>query len=277
MHVHRHTSKLGLHGFSFGLISFDRVRIPPQNILGEVGQGFDIAQSSSVLYGRPNLAAVSLGLHEAAVALTTQHVSNRPRYKGAVADLGVVRDRLGRMSARAIMARILAYHAVDMLDRGQPCDMELIAAKAIGHELAAEAGRDAMELHGANALTEDYPLERIWRDMQTTYAPMRHRRSPAHPPRPEPPPRTPPPRRGDRPHAVVHPPRPPHTARPSRPGARPVKSPRARQPPYIRIAVRGPQPRRRPRIQARPAAGRTPPHPSPHTRPYPSLPSQRNA
>lgn len=171
VHVHRHTSKLGLHGFSFGLISFDRVRIPPQNILGEVGQGFDIAQSSSVLYGRPNLAAVSLGLHEAAVALTTQHVCNRPRYKGAVADLGVVRDRLGRMSARAIMARILAYHAVDMLDRGLSCDMELIAAKAIGHELAAEASRDAMELHGANALTEDYPLERVWRDMQTTYAP----------------------------------------------------------------------------------------------------------
>ncbi|WSN45876.1 acyl-CoA dehydrogenase family protein (plasmid) [Streptomyces sp. NBC_01334] len=171
VHVHRYASKLGLHGFSYGLITFDRVRIPPQNILGEVGQGFDIAQSSSILYGRPNLAAVSLGLHEAAVALTTQHVSDRPRYKGAVADLGVVRDRLGRMSARAIMARILAYHAVDMLDRGLPCDMELIAAKAIGHELAAEAGQDAMELHGANALTQEHPIERVWRDMQTTYAP----------------------------------------------------------------------------------------------------------
>ncbi|MGW0926772.1 acyl-CoA dehydrogenase family protein [Streptomyces sp. NPDC002755] len=44
-------------------------------------------------------------------------------------------------------------------------------SKAIGHELAAEAGRDSMELHGANALTDDYPLERVWRDMQTTYAP----------------------------------------------------------------------------------------------------------
>ncbi|KPI22948.1 Isovaleryl-CoA dehydrogenase [Actinobacteria bacterium OV320] len=171
VHAHRYTSKLGLHGFSFGVISFDRVRIPPQNVLGEEGQGFDVAQSSSILYGRPNLAAVSLGLHESVIALTTQYVSRRPRYNGAVADLGVVRDRLGQMSARMIMARILAYHAVDMLDRGLPCDAELTAAKGLGHELAAEAGRDAMELHGANALVEDYPLERVWRDMQTSYAP----------------------------------------------------------------------------------------------------------
>ncbi|MCX4761924.1 acyl-CoA/acyl-ACP dehydrogenase [Streptomyces sp. NBC_01275] len=169
--VVRHTGKLGLHGFSFAQISFDRVRIPPDRVLGEVGQGFDVAQSSSVLYGRPNLTAVSLGLHETAVALTAQYVGARPRYKGTLADLGVVRNRLGQMAARVIMARILAYHAVDMLDRGLSCDEELIAAKGLGHELAAEAGRDAMELHAANALDDGYPLERVWRDMQTTYAP----------------------------------------------------------------------------------------------------------
>ncbi|MFD9394073.1 acyl-CoA dehydrogenase family protein [Streptomyces sp. NPDC060000] len=171
VHVHRHISKLGLHGFGFGLISFDRVRIPPENVLGEEGQGFAVAQSSSVLYGRPNLAAVSLGLHESAVALTAQYVSARPRSKGTLADLGVVRDRLGQMSAREIMARILTYHAVDMLDRGLPCDMELITAKGIGHELASDTGTDAMELHAANALDDSYPLQRVWRDMQTTYAP----------------------------------------------------------------------------------------------------------
>ncbi|MFJ4828741.1 acyl-CoA dehydrogenase family protein [Streptomyces sp. NPDC088747] len=167
----RHTGKLGLRGFSFGQISFDGVRILPRNVLGEVGQGFDVAQSSSVLYGRPNLAAVSLGLHERAVSLTARYVSDRPRYNGKLADVGVVRDRLGRMSARLIMARILAYHAVDMLDRGLSCDDELIAAKGLGHDLAAESGNDAMHLHAANGLDAEYPVQRIWRDMQTTYAP----------------------------------------------------------------------------------------------------------
>ncbi|MFD9441824.1 acyl-CoA dehydrogenase family protein [Streptomyces sp. NPDC060006] len=169
--VMRHTAKLGLHGFSFGQISFDRVRVLPTNVLGEVGQGFDVAQSSSILCGRPNLTALSLGLHETAVSLTAQYVSNRPRYNGKLADLSGIRERLGRMSARLIMARILTYHAADMLDRGLPCDDELIAAKSLGHDLASETGNDAMELHAANGLHSHYPLERVWRDMQTTYAP----------------------------------------------------------------------------------------------------------
>ncbi|MFF7451585.1 MULTISPECIES: acyl-CoA dehydrogenase family protein [unclassified Streptomyces] len=166
-----HTAKLGLHGFSFGQITFDRVRIPPANILGEVGQGYAVAQSSSILYGRPNLTALSLGLHEQALALTTDYVSHRPRYRGHLCDIAVVRDRLGRMSSRLIMARILAYHAVDMLDRGLACDDELITAKALGHDLAAETGNDAMQLHAAHGLDTEQPLARVWRDMQTTYAP----------------------------------------------------------------------------------------------------------
>jgi alkylation response protein AidB-like acyl-CoA dehydrogenase len=166
-----YTSKLGLHGFSFGQLSFDHVRVSPNDVLGEVGQGFKIAQSSSILCGRPNLAAVSLGLHDAAVSLTTQYVSSRPRYNGRLADLSVIRDRLGRMSGRLILARTMAYHAVDMLDRGLSCDDELVASKGLGHELASETGNDAMELHAANGLDEDYSIERVWRDMTAIYSP----------------------------------------------------------------------------------------------------------
>ncbi|MFJ2240972.1 acyl-CoA dehydrogenase family protein [Streptomyces sp. NPDC087859] len=166
-----HSAKLGLRGFSYGQITFDQVRISPNDVLGEVGQGFEVAQSSSILYGRPNLTALSLGLHERAVCLTAQYVSKRPRYQGKLADLSVIQDRLGQMSARLLMARILAYHAVDMLDRGLPCDDELLASKALGHDLASETGNDAMQLHAANGLDVDFPIERVWRDMQTTYAP----------------------------------------------------------------------------------------------------------
>ncbi|MFE1289653.1 acyl-CoA dehydrogenase family protein [Streptomyces sp. NPDC058751] len=167
----RHSAKLGLRGFSFGQITFDRVRVLPGNVLGEVGQGFDVAQSSSILCGRANLTALSLGLHDTAVSLTAQYVGKRPRYEGKLADLSVIQERLGRMSARLITAKVLAYHAVDMLDRRLPCDDELIAAKGFGHDLASEAGNDAMQLHAAAGLDSDGPIQRIWRDMQTTYAP----------------------------------------------------------------------------------------------------------
>ncbi|MCM3266345.1 acyl-CoA dehydrogenase family protein [Streptomyces thermoviolaceus] len=169
--VRPHRPALGLHGFSFGRLDLDGVRVPAANVLGRVGEGMRVAQSSSILYGRPNLAAVSLGLHEATVELTTRFLRQRRRYDGTLYDLPVLRDRLGAMEARLRAARTLTYQAVALLDAGQPCDAELINSKYLGHDWAVESGQDAMELHGAHALATDYPLQRLWRDIQCTYAP----------------------------------------------------------------------------------------------------------
>ncbi|WP_406438963.1 acyl-CoA dehydrogenase family protein [Streptomyces sp. NBC_01613] len=169
--VEPHRAGLGLHGFTFGQLHLDRVRIPAANVLGDIGQGLYIAQSSSILYGRPNLTAVSLGLHEAFVETTAHWLSTRPRYNGFLSDLAVAQDRLGAMQARLQDAQGAAYQAVHLLDQQVACDLQLIGAKYTGHELAAASGQDAMKLHGARALDADYPLQRLWRDIQHTYPP----------------------------------------------------------------------------------------------------------
>ncbi|MGW0822532.1 acyl-CoA dehydrogenase family protein [Streptomyces sp. NPDC002845] len=169
--VERHRPGLGLHGFSVGRLDLDRVRIPTANVLGDIGQGMSVGQCSSILYGRPNLCAVSLGLHEAFVKTTARYLKNRPRYNGTLSDLPVLRDRLGEMESRLRAARVLAYQAVHLLDHKLPCDHDLINSKYRGDQLAVESGRDAMELHGARALDADYPLQRLWRDIQHTYPP----------------------------------------------------------------------------------------------------------
>jgi alkylation response protein AidB-like acyl-CoA dehydrogenase len=169
--VEPHRPALGLHGFSFGQLSFDSVRVPDANVIGEVGDGKDIAYSSSILYGRPNLAAVSLGIHEAILDCTTTFLSGRRRYKGTLSDLAVLGDRVGEMKSRLIASRDLAHQASRMLDRGQSCDDRLINSKYLSHKWAVESGQDAMELHGAHALRGDYILSRLWRDIQHTYAP----------------------------------------------------------------------------------------------------------
>ncbi|NEB88917.1 acyl-CoA dehydrogenase family protein [Streptomyces anulatus] len=166
-----HRPGLGLHGFSVGHLDLDRVRVPADNIVGEIGQGLSVAQSSSILYGRPQLAAVSLGIHEAVVATTTARLKARPRYRGALSDLPVLRDRVGDMEARLRAGRILAYQSVHLLDQGLPCDADLINAKYLGHQWAMTSTQDAMELHGAQALDRDYVLQRLWRDIQHTYPP----------------------------------------------------------------------------------------------------------
>jgi alkylation response protein AidB-like acyl-CoA dehydrogenase len=169
--LHPHSGRLGLHGFSAGRLSLDRVKVPDDHVLGEVGEGLYVALSSSTLCGLPNLTAVSLGLHEAVVDLTAEFLSNRHRYKGHLADLPVAQDRLGDMQARLHNARTGAYAAVHLLDEGASCDEALLTAKYTGHQLASQSGKDAMELHGARALDADYALQRIWRDIQNIYPP----------------------------------------------------------------------------------------------------------
>ncbi|MER6847691.1 acyl-CoA dehydrogenase family protein [Streptomyces flaveolus] len=166
-----HRPGLGLHGFSASRLDLDHVRVLEDNVVGEIGQGLAVAQSSSILYGRPNLAAISLGIHEAVVATTTAHLKTRDRYQGTLSDLPVLRDRIGDMEARLRAGRILAYQAVHLLDQGLPCDADLINAKYLGHQWAMQSTQDAMELHGAQALDGDYVLQHLWRDIQHTYPP----------------------------------------------------------------------------------------------------------
>ncbi|MFB8775800.1 acyl-CoA dehydrogenase family protein [Streptomyces broussonetiae] len=166
-----HRARLGLHGFSAGRLLLDQVRIPAANVLGEIGQGLYVAQSASILYGRPNLTAVSLGIHEALVEITARFLNDRPRYNGYLADHPVVQNRLGEMQGRLQTAMTTAYSAVHLLDSGVACDNELIGAKHTGHQLAAESAQDAMELHGAHALDGDYELQRLFRDIPHTYSP----------------------------------------------------------------------------------------------------------
>ena len=169
--ISRHRPGLGLHGFTAGRLDLDHVRIPQDNLIGKIGQGLAVAQSSSILYGRPNLAAVSLGIHEAVMATTTARLKTRPRYRSTLSDLPVLRDRIGGMEARLRASRILTYQAVHLLDQRLPCDADLINAKYLGHQWAAQSAQDAMQLHGAHALDRDYVLQRLWRDIQHTYPP----------------------------------------------------------------------------------------------------------
>ncbi|WP_314174295.1 acyl-CoA dehydrogenase family protein [Streptomyces winkii] len=166
-----HRRAMGLHGFSFGELVLENCRIPAANLIGDEGDGLAVAYSSSILYGRPNLTAVSLGLHQAILEETTRFVKERQRYGGPLADLPTVRHKLGLMQARLMTARLTAYDAVHLLDRGRACDTELMHAKYVNVEAAIDSARAAMEIHAAAGLQTDRPLERLVRDAFHTYAP----------------------------------------------------------------------------------------------------------
>jgi alkylation response protein AidB-like acyl-CoA dehydrogenase len=162
---------MGLHGFSFGELIFDNCRVPAANLLGNEGDGLAVAYSSSVLYGRPNLTAVSLGIHQALVEETAAFVTKRMRYGKPLGEMPPVKIKLGHMQSRVMTAQLAAYHAAHLLDEGHPCDNELINAKLINVEYALDSARTAMEIHGAAGLLTERPVERYVRDAYHIFAP----------------------------------------------------------------------------------------------------------
>ncbi|WP_243718292.1 acyl-CoA dehydrogenase family protein [Actinomadura sp. 7K534] len=155
---------LGLHGFSFGDLTMDNVRLPAANMIGDQGQGLDVAYSSSVLYGRPNLTAVALGIHQALLEQIVAFAKDRHRRDAPLSALPTIEHRIGQTSERLMTARTLAYQAVHMLDQGLACDDELISAKYRGVESLIESALAAIRTHAACGLRRDRPIERLLRD-----------------------------------------------------------------------------------------------------------------
>lgn len=166
-----HKPAMGLHGFSFGELIFDNCRVPAANMLGEEGGGLPVAYSSSVLYGRANLTAVSLGIHQAILDATTAFCSEQHRYGAPLSKLGSIKLKLGEMHSRLMTARLAAYQAVHLLDQGESCDAELMNAKLVNTEYALDSARNAMEIHAACGLSTDRHVERYLRDAHHIFAP----------------------------------------------------------------------------------------------------------
>ena len=82
-----------------------------------------------------------------------------------------IKIKLGQMTSRLMTGRLLAYHAVHLLDSAQPCDAELMNAKYYNVEAAIDSARAAMEIHAATGLFTDRPIERYLRDALHIFAP----------------------------------------------------------------------------------------------------------
>ena len=162
-------SPSGLHGFSYGEIVFEDCRVPAENRVGDEGQGLDVAYSSSTLYGRPNLTAVALGIHQAILDDSVAFCRERELYGEPLAKLPTVALKLGEMSSRLMTARLVAYHAVDLLDRGRPCDAELMNAKLVNTESALTSARTALEIFAGRGCQRDHHIERYLRDVTHTF------------------------------------------------------------------------------------------------------------
>ena len=155
--------KMGLHGSHTYSLSLEDVQVPGENLLGQEGQG--LSQTLEVLdSGRIGIGALSLGLALAAYEAARQYAQIRHTFGQPLKEHEAVAFMLADMVTEIEAARWLVYRAAWLKDQGRPFTREASIAKLFATEMAERTARNALQIHGGYGYSQEYPVERIYRD-----------------------------------------------------------------------------------------------------------------
>ncbi|MGH9102431.1 MAG: acyl-CoA dehydrogenase family protein [Acidimicrobiales bacterium] len=163
--IPRVDDKMGVRGVDSGELRLDQVRVPPENVVGEVG-GFRLAMLGLNAM-RPVVAARGVGLAEGALMYATEYARSREAFGATVADFQGIQWEIAKVAIDIEAARLLTYRAAWLADQGRITKEWaplLSAAKYHATELAVRASSLALQLLGAAGYMRDHPTELWYRD-----------------------------------------------------------------------------------------------------------------
>ncbi|HJT87629.1 MAG TPA: acyl-CoA dehydrogenase [Bryobacteraceae bacterium] len=163
--VGKKEDKLGIRASSTCELILDNCRVPKENVVGEVGQGYKIA-IETLNEGRIAIGAQMIGLARGALQHAAAYAKERKQFGKAIAEFQGVQFDLAKMATEIEAARLLVYNAARLRDAGRPFTMEAAMAKYFSSEIAEKAASKAIEVHGGVGITKDYPVEKLYRDVK---------------------------------------------------------------------------------------------------------------
>lgn len=155
--------KVGWHASDTHPLTFDDVRVPYDNLLGERGRGY-AGFLRTLDEGRIAIAAVATGAAQGCVDESLQYARNRPAFGGPIFDNQAISFKIARMQARAHTARLAYHHAAALLLAGKPFKTEASIAKLVASEAAMDNARDATQIFGGAGFMNETPVARHYRD-----------------------------------------------------------------------------------------------------------------
>jgi len=161
--VGKKEDKLGLRASSTCELILDNCRVPRENVMGEVGQGYKIA-IETLNEGRIAIGAQMIGLARGALEHALAYARERKQFGRTIGEFQGVQFELARMATEIEAARLLVYNAARLRDAGMPFLTEAAMAKYYSSEVAEKAASKAIEVHGGVGITKDYPVEKLYRD-----------------------------------------------------------------------------------------------------------------
>ena len=150
-------------GYGNAVLVFDGCRVPGGAVLGEVGRGFDVA-NTWLGTTRLQVAASCLGRARRALDLAVRHAATRRQFGKTIGRNQGVAFKLADMATALESATWLTWRAAWLVDAGKPADPAIAMAKLAATEMLASVADEALQIHGGMGLMDELVLERIWRD-----------------------------------------------------------------------------------------------------------------
>jgi alkylation response protein AidB-like acyl-CoA dehydrogenase len=166
--------KLGIHGSETAQLLFDGVRVEPDGLLGEIGEGFKIAMRT-LDRSRLGIAAQALGIAQGAFDAARGHLAERRQFGRRLQEFQGLQWMLADMATRIEASRQLLYTACDVveaagfaIDSSAEVTRLSAMAKLMASDTAMQVTTDAVQLFGGYGYIRDYPVERMMRDAKIT-------------------------------------------------------------------------------------------------------------
>jgi alkylation response protein AidB-like acyl-CoA dehydrogenase len=161
--VAREEDKMGIRGTSTAELVFEELRVPHENVLGKVGEGF-VTFMKSLDMGRLTLGAACLGGAQAALEWSVRWAKARKQFGAELAHKQSIQWMIANMATEVEALRSLVYRVGWMVDTGQPFTQLAAMCKMYGSEVASRAIDMALQIHGGLGSSRDFPIERAFRD-----------------------------------------------------------------------------------------------------------------
>ncbi|XP_025061681.1 short/branched chain specific acyl-CoA dehydrogenase, mitochondrial isoform X3 [Alligator sinensis] len=155
--------KLGLRASSTCPVTFENVKVPETNILGQLGQGYKYA-IGMLNRGRIGIAAQMLGLAQGCFDQTLPYTKERVQFGKSIFDFQGMQHQIAQVATQLEAARLLTYNATRLAETGKPFIKEASMAKYYAAEVATLTTSKCIEWMGGAGFTKDYPVEKYYRD-----------------------------------------------------------------------------------------------------------------
>ncbi len=155
--------KMGVKGSPTHAVTYENVRVPLENLIGEEGEGLKYTLLT-LDGGRISIGALSVGLAKAALEEAIQYAKDRQAFGQPLANFQAIQWMLADAATEIEAARLLVYRAAFLKDQGKRYTKEAAMAKMFASEMAERVCRNAIQIHGGYGYSSEYPVERMYRD-----------------------------------------------------------------------------------------------------------------